>query len=185
MATHLLLVSGSTRTGSTGTAVLRTAAALAPTGTTTSLYDGLVDLPAFVPDAEPLPAAVVDLRAALGAADAVLFCTPEYAGSLPGSLKNLLDWSVGGGELYGTPAGWLNVASVGAPTGGAGAHAQLATVLGYVGADVVAEACLRAPVRRDDVGPDGLVHDPEVRRQVVAAVGALVARVLAVRGPAS
>lgn len=42
------------------------------------------------------------------AADAVLFCTPEYAGALPGSFKNLLDWTVGGGETYGKPAAWIN-----------------------------------------------------------------------------
>ena len=53
------------------------------------------------------------LRRQLADADAVLFCTPEYAGTLPGSLKNLLDWTVGGGELYGKPVAWINVANPG------------------------------------------------------------------------
>ena len=102
---RILLVSGSTRGGSTNTALLRTAQAVTPADITTVLYDGLADLPAFNPDDdyEPLPAGVAALRAQIAAADAVLFCTPEYAGALPGSFKNLLDWTVGGAEMYGRP----------------------------------------------------------------------------------
>lgn len=61
----------------------------------------LAALPHFNPDddRDPLPAAVRVLRTAIADVDAVLFCTPEYAGTLPGSFKNLLDWTVGGTEL--------------------------------------------------------------------------------------
>ena len=113
------------------------------------------------------------LRAQLAASDAVLFCTPEYAGALPGSFKNLLDWTVGGGEIYGKPVAWINVSSVAAPTGGADAHASLATVLGYVGADVSEAACARAPMSRSAVGPDGTVTDPHVRQQLGDVLTAL------------
>ena len=70
----------------------------------------MTDLPHFNPDDDhdPLPHAVADLRARIGAADAVLICTPEYAGALPGTFKNLLDWSVGGPEMYGKPVAWVN-----------------------------------------------------------------------------
>ncbi len=104
------------------------------------LCDGLASLPAFNPDDdhEPLPPTVADLRAQLAASDAVLFCTPEYAGALPGSFKNLLDWTVGGREIYGKPAASINVSSPAAPTDGADAHASLAKVLGYVGTDITA-----------------------------------------------
>ena len=175
-AMQVLLVSGSTRAGSTNTAVLRTVAALAPAGVTATLYGALADLPAFNPDddTEPLHPSVAELRRQVAAADAVLFCTPEYAGALPGSFKNLLDWTVGGGEIYGKPAAWVNASSVAAPTGGADAHASLERVLGYVGADVVAAACIRAPMRRDAVGPDGLVTDEEIRRLLQQALAALV-----------
>src|SRR5581483_2560142 len=103
-----------------------------PDGVTAELYGGLAALPAFNPDDDhdPLPPAVGELRARIAAADAVLFCTPEYAGTLPGSLKNLLDWTVGGGEMYGKPVGWINVAAEGR---GSGAAEHLAIVLGYVG----------------------------------------------------
>jgi chromate reductase, NAD(P)H dehydrogenase (quinone) len=173
--TRVLLVSGSTRAGSTNTSVLRTAPEVAPEGFETELYDGLAELPAFNPDldVEPLPAAVADLRRRIGVADAVLFCTPEYAGALPGSFKNLLDWTVGGGNLLGTPVGWLNVSSIAAPTGGGDAHASLEKVLGYLGADLVGAACVRAPMTRQAVASDGTVTDPAVRAALVAALAAL------------
>jgi chromate reductase len=165
---HLLLVTGSTRAGSTNTAVLLTAQAVAPVGTTTVLYNGLAELPAFNPDDdyEPLHPAVARLRQHIAAADAVLFCTPEYAGALPGSFKNLLDWTVGGSEMYGKPVAWINAASVAAPTGGADAHASLARVLGYVGAIVVEPACVRISIARQAVGDDGLIADAEIRGRI-------------------
>jgi NAD(P)H-dependent FMN reductase len=172
-----MLVSGSTRGASTNTAALRTARALAPDGVRADLYEGLADLPAFNPDADadagadgrdahaPAPhPAVTELRARLTAADAVLFCTPEYAGALPGSFKNLLDWTVGGGELYGKPAAWISVAAAGR---GTGAHAELATVLGYVSAEVLSSACVSLPVARQAVDAGGLVTDEDVRAGIV------------------
>lgn len=162
-----LLVSGSTRTGSTNTAVLCTAASLTPDGIRAVLYTGLVDLPAFVPDADvehPHPA-VAHLRRQLADAHAVLLCTPEYAGTLPGSLKNLLDWTVGTGDLHRKPVAWLNVA---APGRGEGADATLRLVLDYVGAELMEPACTRVFVPRDAVGPDGLVADPDVRTAIAS-----------------
>lgn len=169
---RLLLISGSTRGASTNTAALRAAVEVTPAGVDPVLYGGLVSLPAFDPDQGPdaVPAAVTGLRAAVGSADAVLFCTPEYAGNLPGSLKNLLDWLVGSGELYGKPVAWINVA---APGRGEGAHAALAGVLGYVAAAVVEPACTRVQVPRDAVGPDGTVTDPAIRAAIATVLSVL------------
>ena len=85
----LLLICGSLRAGSSNEALLRTAASLLPSGVATDLFDGMGRLPHFNPDddLDPLPAAVVDLRARIGAADAILISTPEYAGAMPGSFK--------------------------------------------------------------------------------------------------
>lgn len=173
---RILLVSGSTRGGSTNTAVLRTVQAVAPDGVATALYQGLADLPAFNPDddQEPLPPAVADLRQRIAAADAVLFCTPEYAGALPGGFKNLLDWTVGGGEIYGKPVAWINASSVAAPTGGADAHTSLRKVLGYVGAEIVEQACIRMPMTRGAVGTDGMVVDPEIRARIAEVLATLI-----------
>jgi chromate reductase, NAD(P)H dehydrogenase (quinone) len=172
---RILLISGSTRRGSTNTAALRTLQAVQPDGVTTVRPDFLAALPAFNPDDdhEPLPPVVADLRREIAAAAAIVFCTPEYAGALPGSFKNLLDWTVGGGEIYRKPVAWINVSSVAAPTGGADAHASLAKVLGYVGADVVEDACLRLPLTRDAVGPDGLIADEGIRHALTGVLHAL------------
>ena len=168
---RILLISGSTRHGSGNTAALRTVQAMAPDGITAEMYEGLAALPAFSPDEDqqpPGPAA--ELRARIAAAGALLFCTPEYAGTLPGSLKNLLDWTVGGGEIYGKPVGWVNVAVGGR---GTGAEEHLAMVLRYVGAVAVDGACVRVPVPREAAGPDGIITDPEIRTALGAALTTL------------
>jgi NAD(P)H-dependent FMN reductase len=174
---RILLVSGSLRGGSTNTAALTTARVVAPDGIDAVAYDGLARLPHFNPDDDPpggpVPEAVSELRAAVGAADAVLFCTPEYAGSLPGSFKNLLDWTVGGGEMYGKPVAWINVSGAQAPTGGAGAHDALRAVLGYTGSEIVESACARIPLSREAIGPDGAVSDEDVRSEIARVLLAL------------
>ncbi len=184
---RILLICGSTRAASTNLAVLRTVHEVAPDAVTADavtadmvrtdaadavtavLYEGLAGLPAFNPDndGENAPTAVADLRRELAEADAVIFCTPEYAGTLPGSLKNLLDWTVGSGDLYGKPVAWINAANAGR---GEGAQATLAMVLGYVSAAVIEDACLRLPDARDAVGPDGLIHDPGIRELMTRSV---------------
>jgi chromate reductase len=136
---RVLLISGSTRPGSSNTLALRMLHELDHPGVTTELYDGLPALPAFIPGREPIPPAASDLLERIDGADAVVFSTPEYAGGLPGTFKNLLDWTVGGGQLYHKPVAWLDVAN---PGRGGGARAQLRTVLGYVGARIVDAACV-------------------------------------------
>ncbi|MEV6954537.1 NADPH-dependent FMN reductase [Streptomyces sp. NPDC051183] len=162
---RILLLSGSLRAGSSNEAVLRTAQAVAPSQVRTDMYKGLATLPHFNPDhdTDPLPAPVAELRAAIGEAAAVLICTPEYAGTLPGSFKNLLDWTVGGTEISDKPVAWVNAAS---PGRGQGAEATLRLVLGYTGAAIVESACARIPVASQTVRADGLISDPGVREQI-------------------
>ena len=173
---RLLLISGSTRGNSTNGAALENVRRTAPAGSSAHLYQGLSALPAFNPDDDhgSPPAVVQELRAAIGAADAVVISTPEYAGTLPGSLKNLLDWTVGGTELTDKPVAWINVAGAGR---GRGAVATLETVLGYVGASLVGDACVTATVRREALSPDGILVDVSVSTQlgrVWSALGAAV-----------
>ena len=178
----LLLISGSLRGGSTNSATMRTAAALAPDGVEATIYDGMGRLPHFNPDDDPADGVGLDpeeaaLREALAEVDALLISTPEYAGALPGSFKNLLDWTVGGGQTYEMPIAWINVSGAAAPTGGADAHDSLRNVLGYTGARIVEEAVLRLPLARDDIGADGLIAPPGAREQIVSAVRALAGAV--------
>jgi chromate reductase, NAD(P)H dehydrogenase (quinone) len=176
-ATKVLLVSASLRADSVNSAVLRTAAALAGDRIRTTLYEGMGTLPHFNPDDDPdggpVPAAVADLRRRLADADAVLFCTPEYAGSLPGSFKNLLDRTIGGGETYGKPVARINGSSRPDPDAGSGAHDALRTVLGYTGADIVPAACVRLQVPRTALGADGLVSDAAIRDEIATALRTL------------
>ncbi|MFJ9074513.1 NADPH-dependent FMN reductase [Streptomyces sp. NPDC102278] len=175
---HLVLISGSTRAGSTNTSVILTVPEVLGEAVRTTPYLDLAKLPHFNPDddVEPLPAEVVRLRELIARADALLFCTPEYAGDLPGSFKNLLDWTVGGVEIVDKPVGWINASS--SPTGAAGAHRALRTVLGYTGASVVEEACARVPVPRAVVdGGTGTITDPAVREAVAQAARRLLAAV--------
>ena len=173
--TEILAISGSLRHASTNTAALRSAAALAPDGTTVTLFQGLDSLPHFNPDrdVDPLPEPVTALRHAVSACDAVLFSTPEYAGTLPGSFKNLLDWMVGGTELNDRAVGWINTSpGIGR---GSGATAALITVLHYVTANIIDDACVQVPIGREHVGLDGIVTDDSLRAQIILAVEALTA----------
>jgi NAD(P)H-dependent FMN reductase len=141
------------------------------------LYDGLDELPHFNPDHDvsPLHPAVADLRARIANADAVLLSTPEYAGALPGSFKNLLDWTVGGGEIYGKPVAWVNASA--SPTSSADAYESLRKVLGYVGAVVVEPACAHIPLARNAIGTDGHIVDPSIRESLGEVLGALLAHI--------
>jgi chromate reductase, NAD(P)H dehydrogenase (quinone) len=148
---RILGVSGSLRADSYNTALLRAAAAVAPAGVEVELWQGLADLPAYDQDLETdVPAAVRRLREEWAAADAILFATPEYNGSVPGLLKNAVDWaSRPRGE-----APLLNriVAVVGTSTGQFGAlwaQQDLRRVLGIAGARVVGD---ELPVARAQEG---------------------------------
>jgi NAD(P)H-dependent FMN reductase len=183
MVITILLISGSSRDGSTNAAVLRTAAALSPADVEAVSYAGIGELPLFNPDDDregtPVDERVAAMRAAVASADAVLVCTPEYAGALPAALKNLLEWTIGDAGTYAKPVAWINAAGPAAPSGAADAHDSLRKVLGYAGGEIVESACLRAPVTRETVGPDGLVHDDAARSQIAASVAALADHVRA------
>ena len=168
MPCAVLLVSGSLRSASTNTAVLRTARATAPPGLECVLYGGLGALPPFNPDddAEPLHRAVAELRTQVRRADALVISTPEYAGALPGSLKNLLEWLIGDDDarsIYRKPVAWINASPRGAPD----AHDSLRRVLGYAHATLLEDVSAEIPVASSMLGAEGEVHDEPER----AAIG--------------
>jgi chromate reductase len=170
----VLMVSGSLRKTSTNTAALRTARSLAPATVEALLYGGVGQLPHFNPDDDhdPLPAPVADLRARIKAADALLFSVPEYAGALPGSFKNVLDWTIGDdqpGSIYQKPVGWINAS----PRGATNAHDQLRQVLGYAHARIIEAACVHVSITTASIGDDGLVADLDTRRHIAKALAGL------------
>jgi chromate reductase len=115
-AFRVLAISGSLRGASSNGSILRAAVQVAPPGMTIDLYDGLGTLPHFNPDLDRalddplLPEPVRGLRAAVDAADALVISSPEYAHGVPGSLKNALDWLVGGSEMVEKPLALWNTA---------------------------------------------------------------------------
>jgi chromate reductase len=138
------------------------------------MYDGLSNLPAFNPDEDrsPLHPEVARLRDSIHGADAIMFSTPEYAGALPGALKNLLDWTIGDaepGSIYDKPVSWVNASGRGAQA----AQQQLATVLAYAHARVVRSACGEIPITSQMITDDGLVHDQESVGSLAALLRAL------------
>jgi chromate reductase, NAD(P)H dehydrogenase (quinone) len=176
---RILLISGSLRDASTNSALLRTADAIAPAGIETILYDGMATLPHFNPDDDAegarVPEPVAEMRAALHESDALLICTPEYAGAMPAVLKNLLEWTIGDASTYRKPVAWINASSPAAPTGGADAHESLEKVLRYAHADIVKSACFRLELTRQDIAESGLVEDDDARRAMLDALKILVA----------
>src|SRR3954465_13081095 len=139
-AIRILGISGSLRSGSHNTALLRAAALSLPPEAELEVYDGLRDLPHYDADldVEPADPSVARLRDAIADADGVLIATPEFNGSIPGALKNALDWAsrpFPDSALKGKP-----VAVVGASTGLFGAvwaQAEVRKVLGASGARVL------------------------------------------------
>ena len=137
---RLLAISGSLRRGSYNAALLDAAAAECPTDVEFVVWRGLADVPAYDEDIDitPAPRPVAALRAEIERADAVLIATPEYNASVPGALKNALDWAsrpVMTNVFRGKP-----VAVIGASTGAFGAvwaQAETRKVLGLIGARVV------------------------------------------------
>jgi chromate reductase, NAD(P)H dehydrogenase (quinone) len=175
---RILGISGSLRRGSHNTNLLRAAAEVLPPGVELELYDGLRDLPPYDADldgagAEP---AVERLRDAIAGADGVLIATPEYNGSIPGFLKNALDWAsrpFPDNALRGKP-----VAVIGASTGLFGAvwaQAEVRKVLGIIGADVID---LELPVGQADgaFAEDGRLVEPEQQAVLQELVYVLSAR---------
>jgi chromate reductase, NAD(P)H dehydrogenase (quinone) len=151
----ILGISGSLRQGSHNTRLLRAAADLLPPGAELEVYDGLREIPAYVQGEEQSPPdSVRRLKDALAGADAVLIATPEYNHSIPGALKNALDWvsrPLAGNPMTGKPA-----LVIGASTGMFGAvwaQAETRKVLGALGARVLDEELpvARAPHGLDDV----------------------------------
>jgi chromate reductase, NAD(P)H dehydrogenase (quinone) len=137
---RVLGISGSLRRASHNTSLLRAAAMSLPSGVELELYDELGDLPHYNADldVDPAPDSVARLREAIADADGVLIATPEFNGSIPGALKNALDWAsrpFPDNALRGKP-----VAVVGASTGIFGAvwaQAEVRKVLKTIGADVL------------------------------------------------
>jgi chromate reductase, NAD(P)H dehydrogenase (quinone) len=171
----LLGVSGSLRRGSHNRKLLDAAAAGLPSTVDLRVFDGLADIPPYSED-DHAPEAVQRMRDAFAGADGLLFATPEYNGSIPGQLKNALDWAsrpFPDNALRGRPA-----LVVGASTGLFGAvwaQAELRKVLRTAGADVLDDE-LPVGLADNAFTPDGSLADPEQATALARVVDRLLQR---------
>jgi chromate reductase, NAD(P)H dehydrogenase (quinone) len=172
----ILGISGSLREGSYNTSLLRTAAGLLPDDVELELWGRLKEVPPYDEDddVDPAPAPVAAMREAVADADAVLFATPEYNSSVPGQLKNAVDWV--SRPLATNPLRNKPVAVVGTSTGAFGAvwaQAELRKVLAATGARVVEGevAVGHAPTRFDE---SGTLVDENLLEQLQEVLGELV-----------
>jgi chromate reductase len=174
---RILAVSGSLRAESYNTALARAAAELAPDGVDVELYAGLAWVPPYDADGdgEEPPAAVEDLRERIVEADGLLMVTPEYNGSIPGVLKNAIDWA---SRPHRESALWgKTVAIAGATTGQYGAiwaQQDLRRVLGMAGARVV-DGEVPVPRAQEKFDSEGRLVDPMLAERLRAHMEALVA----------
>jgi chromate reductase, NAD(P)H dehydrogenase (quinone) len=166
----ILGLAGSLRAGSLNAQLLRLAAEELPESVELELFDGLGDIPAYDQDLDDLaPDSVAELKNAIAEADAILIATPEYNGSVPGFLKNALDWvsrPIAESPMRGKP-----VAVIGASPGQFGAiwaQRELKKVLGVMSARVLdAELAVAKADGRLQVA------DTELRDELRTVVGAL------------
>jgi chromate reductase len=168
---RILAISGSLRRDSHNTALLRAAAEMLPAGVELTIHDGLREIPPYDDDVLHAPSAsVVRLREEIADADGVLISTPEYNSSIPGQLKNALDWMsrpLAESPLRGKPA-----AVIGASTGMFGAvwaQAEARKVLKAIGARVL-ETELPVPSADEQFDEDGKLTDSELEQQLVAVI---------------
>jgi chromate reductase len=181
--TAILGISGSLRRDSHNTRLLRAAQRLLPEDAELEIYDSLRELPHYDADLDIAPAhpAVAHLREAIAGADAVLIATPEFNGTLPGALKNALDWAsrpYGEGALRGKP-----VAVVGASMGLFGAvwaQADARRALGIIGSEVL-EGELGVGQADSAFDEQGNLLDPEQRAALSVLLNELVAHTHAQR----
>lgn len=150
---NILALVGSLRAASVNRQLAELAAETAPDGVTVTVYQGLGKLPFYNEDIDndDVPASVVALRAAAADADAALVVTPEYNGSVPGVLKNAIDWlsrPFGNGALKGKPAAVIG-GSFG-QYGGVWAHDETRKTLGLAGPRVVEDLKLSVPFKTLD-----------------------------------
>jgi len=176
---RVLAISGSLRADSNSTALLRALREEAPEGVEVELWDGLKEIPPYDADDDlvPGPATVDAFRELIREVDAVFFATPEYNSSIPGALKNALDWAsrpMATNAFRNKPVAVIG-SSAGA-FGGVWASAELRKVLGAMGARVT-EAEMAVGHAHERLGADGRLGDDDVRQELREALGTLLAEV--------
>ncbi|GAA2026088.1 NADPH-dependent FMN reductase [Catenulispora yoronensis] len=176
MTIKILAISGSLRKASSNTALLRAAKQLAPEGVEIEIYEALGQLPHYDQDLEgDVPANVVELRQRIAEADGVLIATPEYNYSVPGVLKNALDWAsrpYGESVLTGKPVAIMGAS--GSAFGTVRAQNHLRAVFHFLDSKLVGKPEVQVGNNWERFDNDGNLVDETARNLVAGLVAALV-----------
>jgi len=164
----ILAVSGSLRTTSSNTVILKAIQKIVPPHIDFVFYQDMASLPAFDDSMEPSQP-VIDWRRQLAEADGVFICSPEYAFGIPGALKNAMDWTVGSGELVNKP-----LALITAATGGDKAHAAWLQIFTALSANILEGGALLIPFVRSKLNSDGEVTDATTWKAIQEVLHALI-----------
>ena len=165
---NILAISGSIRSASTSERILRFIAEHYHEQLAVELYRDLALLPYFNPDRET-PPVVTNLLSKIEQADGVLICSPEYVFSLPGVLKNALEWTVATTVLSDKPTALMIAA-----TSGEHAHDSLTLILKTLGASIREEARLLIKGAKSKLNDQGDVIDEETRRNIHTLIQSLI-----------
>lgn len=165
---QFLAISGSLRAASSNSRLIAALPRLCGPGDSLVIFDGLNDLPHFNPDldGDSLPP-VRRLRQAVGEADGLIICSPEYAHGVAGVMKNALDWLVPSLEFPEKPVALLNAAPQ-------SHHAQdhIRETLGMMQARIIEAACIPVPLPGRNLDADGIVEDDELSALLRRALAA-------------
>lgn len=172
---HAIAFSGSLRSGSVNTGLVRLAQRVAPAALTIEIIDWVEQLPWMNPDLETDPPEIVQRWwAALRGADALIVGMPEYNASPTGLAKNALDWATrppSDRAIQGTVVAFLSAAG---RSGGANAQDNIGRLLGYMGATMVDEPPVKLSNVADRFDAEGHTEDPEIVDAVTAKMQAIV-----------
>ena len=171
---QLLGLAGSLRRGSHNRGLLVALGEQLPAGATLTLFDRLAELPTFDPDERVDPEPVVAWKAAIAAADGLVIATPEYNYSLPGVLKNAIDWASRPpslSPLRGKPVGIVSAAS--GISGGMRAQYHLRQILVYTDSPAMMQPEVIVPLSYSRF-TDGVLTDAPTRAHLGDFGAALV-----------
>ncbi|MGH1365874.1 MAG: NADPH-dependent FMN reductase [Calditrichia bacterium] len=159
----ILAISGSTRAQSTNTLILQFLQRQFADSIHIELFEGLANLPHFNPDLDkaPLPESVVELRNKIDRADGVIFCTPEYVFSLPGALKNAIEWTVSTTVFSEKP-----VALITASTEGTKAHEALNLIMRTIYSNVNEQTNLLLQGVRGQFDTEGNIKNKHLKQEL-------------------
>jgi chromate reductase len=161
-------ISGSLRTDSSATKILKEAGGLFPAGVVFDIYSQLEEIPAFN-DSNTIPPVVNNFIELISTADGIFFCIPEYAFGVPGALKNALDWTVSSTAFTDKPVALITAASSGDK-----AHAALLLTLSALGTKMAAGNSLLIPFIRTKINAEGKVTDQALLNVIQLTVDSLM-----------